>query len=134
MNLTTGAPGRIAAPPSGVAASASPPIPAPQGREPDPPCLPAAAPERTLAPFGGDRLRGASQPPRSSAGKPDMAQVEPKEESKLDPVVAAYLADIDRSLIRKNLALTVEQRFLQLMELQRFASELRRGARRARAG
>ena len=43
-----------------------------------------------------------------------------------DPVVDAYRADVDLSLIRKNLELTVEERFLQLMELQRFASELRR--------
>jgi hypothetical protein len=51
-----------------------------------------------------------------------------------DPVVDAYVAHVDRSLIRKNLKLTVEERFLQLMELQRFAAELRRaGARASRA-
>jgi hypothetical protein len=44
-----------------------------------------------------------------------------------DPVVERYLPDVDRSLIRKNLALSVEERFLQLMELQRFAEELKRG-------
>ena len=50
-----------------------------------------------------------------------------------DPVVDVYLADVDRTLIQKNLKLTVEQRFLQLMELQRLAEELRRsGARSAR--
>jgi len=80
-------------------------------------------------------LRLQAQPNRDRCpGKLDMSQVETKEDSTLDPVVAAYLAGIDRSLIRKNLALTVEQRFLQLMELQRFASELRRGVREARAG
>jgi len=30
-----------------------------------------------------------------------------------DPVVSAYLADVDRSLIVKNLKLSVEERFLQ---------------------
>jgi hypothetical protein len=50
-----------------------------------------------------------------------------------DPVVEVYLPDVDRSLIRKNLTLSVEERFRQLMELQRFAEELKRaGARGAR--
>jgi hypothetical protein len=50
-----------------------------------------------------------------------------------DPVVEAYKKDVDLSLLRRNLRLTVEQRFLQLMELQRFADELARAGRRARA-
>ena len=55
---------------------------------------------------------------------------EPKSEiARTDPVVAAYLADVDRTLIQKNLRLSVEERFLQLMELQRFASELQRSKR-----
>ena len=49
-----------------------------------------------------------------------------------DPVVEAYKRGIDRSLLRENLRLTVEQRFLKLRQLQRFAEELRR-ARRAMA-
>jgi hypothetical protein len=49
-----------------------------------------------------------------------------------DPVVEAYKKDVDRSLLRRNLGLTVEQRFLQLSELQRFATELREAGRRAR--
>ena len=44
-----------------------------------------------------------------------------------DPVVERYLPDVDRSLVRKNLTLSVEERFLQLMEIQRFAEELKRG-------
>jgi hypothetical protein len=51
-----------------------------------------------------------------------------------DPVVERYLPDVDRSLIRKNLTLSVEERFLQLMELQRFAEELKRGGARASRG
>ena len=50
----------------------------------------------------------------------------------IDPVVAAYLPGIDRTLLQKNLRLSVEERFLQLMELQRFAAELRRSTRVAR--
>ena len=51
----------------------------------------------------------------------------------VDPVVAAYLADVDLASIRKNLSLTHEERFLQLMELQKFASELRHAGRTAAA-
>ena len=49
-----------------------------------------------------------------------------------DPVIEVYKRDIDRTLIRANLALTVTQRFERLMELQRFAEELRRAGREAR--
>ena len=49
----------------------------------------------------------------------------------IDPVVTAYLADVDLASIRKNLTLTYEERFLQLMELQNFAAELRRAGRKA---
>ena len=49
-----------------------------------------------------------------------------------DPVIEAYRKDIDRSLIRENLRLTVDQRFKQLMELQRFAEELQNAGRKAR--
>ena len=49
-----------------------------------------------------------------------------------DPVVEVYRRDVDVSLIERNLALTVEERFLQLIELQRFAEELRKGARTER--
>ena len=48
-----------------------------------------------------------------------------------DPVVDAYRADVDLSLIRRNLEITVEERFLQLMELQRFAAELERAGAEA---
>jgi hypothetical protein len=47
-----------------------------------------------------------------------------------DPVIRAYLEGVDRTLLRKNAALSVEERFLQLMELQRLAAELRAATRR----
>jgi len=49
-----------------------------------------------------------------------------------DPVIEAYKKDIDRTLIRENLKLTVTQRFENLMALQRFAEELQNAGRRAR--
>ena len=57
----------------------------------------------------------------------------PKNES--DPVVEAYKKDIDRTLIRENLKLSPEERLKKLMQLQRFAEEVRRAghaAKRAR--
>ena len=50
-----------------------------------------------------------------------------------DPVVEAYKKDIDRTLIRENLKLTVEERFRKAMKLARFADELRRAGREALA-
>lgn len=44
----------------------------------------------------------------------------------VDPVVEAYKAGIDLTLLRENLRKTPEQRIDALMELQRFAEELRR--------
>jgi len=49
-----------------------------------------------------------------------------------DPVIEVYKKDIDRTLIRENLKLSVEERLLKLMELQRFATELRRAGREMR--
>jgi len=50
----------------------------------------------------------------------------------LDPVVEAYKKDIDLTLIRENLRLTVDQRFQQLMKLQQFAEDLRHAGRKVR--
>jgi hypothetical protein len=49
-----------------------------------------------------------------------------------DPLVEAYKAGIDRTLIRENLKLTVEERFRKAMALARFADELRRAGRELR--
>jgi hypothetical protein len=50
----------------------------------------------------------------------------------LDPVVEAYKKDVDRTLIRENLKLSVEERFLKAMALMRFAEEMQRAGREAR--
>ena len=46
-----------------------------------------------------------------------------------DPVIEAYKKDIDRTLIRENLRLSVEERFIKLMKLQEFAEELSKTGR-----
>lgn len=48
-----------------------------------------------------------------------------------DPVVELYMRDVDRSLLRRNLFLTPQQRLEQLQKLQRFADEVRRAGRKA---
>jgi hypothetical protein len=50
----------------------------------------------------------------------------------VDPVIEEYKKDVDITLIDKNLRLSVEQRFRQLMEMQRFFAELRRAGREVR--
>ena len=48
-----------------------------------------------------------------------------------DPVIEAYKAHIDRTLIRSNLERTVDERLEALVQRQRFAEELRRAGERA---
>ena len=46
-----------------------------------------------------------------------------------DPVIEVYKKDVDRTLIRENLKLTVEERLKNLEALQEFAEELRRAVK-----
>jgi hypothetical protein len=55
-----------------------------------------------------------------------VARLEP------DPVIEAYKKDVDRTLLRENLKRSVEERFRNLMALQRAAESLRRAGREAR--
>jgi hypothetical protein len=48
-----------------------------------------------------------------------------------DPVVAAYLPGVDRTLLRENLKLTPAQRLENLVSFSSFAAELRRAGQRA---
>ena len=50
----------------------------------------------------------------------------------MDPVIEAYKKDIDRTLLRENLRLTVEERLRNLMKLQQLSEELRRAGRNRR--
>ena len=49
-----------------------------------------------------------------------------------DPVIELYKKDIDRTLLRENLKLTVQKRFENLMALQRFTAELQSAGHRLR--
>ena len=47
-----------------------------------------------------------------------------------DPVVEAYKKDIDRTLLRENLKLTVDERFRKLRSFMKFAHGIRGAATR----
>ena len=49
-----------------------------------------------------------------------------------NPIIELYKRDVDRTLIRENLKLTVTERLEQLMAMQRFAEEMQRAGREAR--
>ena len=49
-----------------------------------------------------------------------------------DPVIEAYMRDVDRTLIRESLHLSVEERFIKLIRLQEFAEELRCAGKQAK--
>jgi hypothetical protein len=48
----------------------------------------------------------------------------------VDPVIEVYKKDVDRTLLRENLKLTVQERFEKFMRFVEFADELRGAALR----
>jgi hypothetical protein len=48
-----------------------------------------------------------------------------------DPVVEAYKPGVDRTLLRRNLRLSVEQRLVQLEDVLRDCAEIRKAGQRA---
>ncbi len=53
-------------------------------------------------------------------------------DSEKDPVVEAYKRHLDRTLLRKNLLLSPEERILAAMELQKLAEEVGKAGARQR--
>ena len=51
-----------------------------------------------------------------------------------DPIVELYKKDVDRTLLRENLKLTVEERFRKFEQFARFARELQDAGQRSRYG
>lgn len=49
-----------------------------------------------------------------------------------DPVIEAYKKDVDRTLLRENLKLTVQERVEKMMALRAAAEEFRRAGRKLR--
>lgn len=69
----------------------------------------------------------ASSPPcahnRSVSERPDQDSLDP------DPVIEAYKKDVDRTLIRENLKLTVDERVRKMISVLGFIEEVRRSGR-----
>lgn len=49
-----------------------------------------------------------------------------------DPVIEAYKKDVDRTLLRENLKLTVDERFRKFESFMQFVYELREAGRKSR--
>jgi hypothetical protein len=49
-----------------------------------------------------------------------------------DPVIEAYKKDVDRTLLRENLKLTVEERFHKFKQFMKYVEGLREAGRKAR--
>jgi hypothetical protein len=49
-----------------------------------------------------------------------------------DPVIEAYKKDVDRTILRENLKLTVEERLVKFERFWEYAQELRAAGRKSR--
>jgi len=50
----------------------------------------------------------------------------------IDPVIELYKKDVDRTLLRENLKLTVQERFDKFERFMQYAHELRKAGERSR--
>jgi hypothetical protein len=71
------------------------------------------------------------QPPGPPTVPETPAPGSPAERSSLDEIIELYKRDVDRTLLREQLRKTPDQRVRELVELERFADELRRAGRKA---
>jgi hypothetical protein len=67
-------------------------------------------------------------PTAGSTARPELAPPD-----FYDPVIEAYKKDVDRTLLRENLKLTVEERFRKFKSFMNYVYELREAGRRARS-
>jgi hypothetical protein len=58
-----------------------------------------------------------------------MVDGDTRVEGSLDAVIEAYKKDVDRTLLRERLKLSVEERLIDLMRMQAIAAELREAGR-----
>jgi len=63
---------------------------------------------------------------------PQHEELHPEVGKYLDPVIEAYKKDVDRTLLRENLKLSVEQRIQKLESMMRFVEETQRAMKIAK--
>ena len=69
---------------------------------------------------------------RAAETKSVIAQYELAPAEYTDPVIEAYKKDVDRTLLRENLKLTVEERFVKFEQFWKYVQELREAGRKSR--
>ena len=67
-----------------------------------------------------------------SSAKPTDSEPELSVPDWRDPVIELYKKDVDRTLLRENLKLTVDERFEKFRQFSEFATQLRDAGRQAR--
>ena len=73
-----------------------------------------------------------SDPPRLTTGS-DSSESNAALPHDSDPVIDAYKKDIDRTLLRENLTLTVQERFWKFEKFMEYVTELRRAGQKPRS-
>lgn len=61
-----------------------------------------------------------------------MRSPSPRQTDSVAEIIELYKQDVDRSLLRRQLSRTAEERFRDVMERQRLVEELQRAGREAR--
>jgi hypothetical protein len=82
---------------------------------------------------GGNTMSAAFD--EQTRGKEPVAarhELTEADDSDPDPVIEFYKKDVDRTLLRENLKLTVEERFIKFERFWEYAQELREAGRKAR--
>jgi hypothetical protein len=74
-----------------------------------------------------DELDARAREPEAVVGPYELAPAD-----YCDPVIEVYKKDVDRTLLRENLKLTVEERFIKFERFWEYAQELREAGRKAR--
>jgi hypothetical protein len=76
-------------------------------------------------------MSGDSEKPTNDT-RPVPPPVELAPADYCDPVIEAYKKDVDRTLLRENLKLTVDERFRKFERFTEYVYELREAGRKAR--
>jgi hypothetical protein len=80
----------------------------------------------------GKETNAMSKQAEGNVSHPPSVVSEKRPRSSIDDIIDLYKKDVDRSLLRANLKLSVTDRILKFQEFGRFATELHESGRRHR--